>query len=266
QESAAYLRESLPQIPRVGIILGSGLGSIASEINDSISLPYASVPYMRTSTAPGHSGRFVCGTLNGVYVICMQGRLHAYEGYSASDVAYPIQVMKELGIEALILTNASGGINTSYAVGDIMVISDHINFTGLNPLVGPNDDEVGPRSHDMSHAYSPRLRELAKQAAYQQGIHLQEGVYIGCLGPSFETPAEIRAFRILGADAVGMSTVFEVIAATHCGLPVLAFSLITNMAAGIVADDTITMEEVADIGGRKAVQVCALVRDIVGEL
>lgn len=264
-ESASYLRDSLPQVPHVGLILGSGLGPIADSIEDPHCIPYASVPYMVQSSAPGHNGCFVCGMLNGVYVICMQGRLHAYEGHAARDIAYPVFVLKELGVETLLITNASGGINTEFAVGDLMLINDHINFTGKNPLIGPEEPGIGPRFNDMTNAYSPILARKIKAIAKRQQMDLKEGVYLGCLGPSFETPAEIRAFRTWGADAVGMSTVFEVIAAANCGMEVAAIALITNAAAGM-SEMPITSEEVNEVANRKAVGLCALFCELLQEL
>jgi purine-nucleoside phosphorylase len=223
------------------------------------------IPGFARSTAPGHKGRLVFGTLSGKTVVCMQGRFHYYEGYSMQDIVFPIRVLKLLGIKALIITNAAGGVNTSFSVGDLMLITDHINFLGINPLIGPNAEEFGPRFCDMGKTYTPALRELAKKAASVCGLTLKEGVYIACTGPSYETPAEIRAFRTLGADAVGMSTVPEAITASHCSLPVLAISLITNMAAGVL-DQTLSGEEVIEIGNKKAGELQALVKEVVHEL
>ena len=264
-ESASYLRDSLAVTPKVALILGSGLGDIADKIEGPQCVRYGSVPYMVQSTVEGHEGRFVAGTLSGKSVICMQGRLHAYEGYSARDVAYPVYVMRELGVDTLIITNAAGGIDTSYRPGDIMMITDHINFTGMNPLIGPSEAHLGPRYNDMTFAYTPALQQIMRRVAASQHVDLREGVYLGCLGPSFETPAEIRAFRTLGADAVGMSTVFEVIAAANCGLGVVALSLITNMAAGVL-EGAISSEEVDEIGARKAAQMCGLICGFLQEL
>ena len=201
-------------------------------------------------------------------MICMQGRLHFYEGHALSDIIFPVRVMKLLGVRSLIVTNAAGGVNTDFQVGDLMLIEDHINFMGTNPLIGPNDAEFGPRFCDMSYTYTPSLRRAAEEAAEKLGISLRRGVYLGCTGPSYETPAEIRAFRTLGADAVGMSTVPEAIAASHCGLKVLAFSLITNMAAGIL-DQPLSEEEVIEIGSRRGAELQRLITQIVtdcGEL
>ena len=264
QEAAAYVRGKLPRQPSIGIILGSGLGSIADEIESKIVIPYREIPHFVCSTAPGHKGQLVCGTLNGADVLCMQGRLHYYEGHSMQDILFPIRVMKLLGIETLIVTNAAGGVNLEFHAGDLMLIEDHINFLP-NPLIGPNDAEFGPRFCDMTYTYTPALRELAQQAAQKMNISLRRGVYMAVTGPSFETPAEIRAFRTLGADAVGMSTVPEVIAASHCGMQVLAFSLITNMAAGVTGEQ-LSEEEVIEIGGRQGHVLRSLVTEIVAKL
>ena len=249
--AAGFLRDRLPAAPQVGLVLGSGLGGLAGRLENPVYIPYSEIPGFVVSTAPGHAGRFVAGQLAGKQVLCMQGRLHFYEGHSMEDIVFPVRVMKELGIEALILTNAAGGVNLEFSVGDLMIIEDHINFMGRNPLTGPNDEEVGPRFCDMTFAYTPALRELALKVAAEQGVAVRTGVYLGYMGPSYETPAEIRAFRTLGADAVGMSTVPEVIAASHCGLPVLAISLITNMAAGI-EKKKLSGDEVIAIADRRA--------------
>ena len=264
QEAAAYVRSKLTGQPRVAMILGSGLGGIADEIANKVEIPYREIPHFACSTAPGHKGQLVCGTLNGTEVLCMQGRLHFYEGHSMQDIIFPIRMMKLLGIEKLIVTNAAGGVNLNFHVGDLMLIEDHINFLP-NPLIGPNVPELGPRFCDMTYTYTPALRELAQSVAQKKNIPLQKGVYLGCTGPSYETPAEIRAFRTLGADAVGMSTVPEAIAASHCGIQVLAFSLITNMAAGVTGDK-LTEEEVIEIGNRQGHVLRALVAEIVAQL
>lgn len=262
QEAAEYVRARIGETPRIGLILGSGLGGIAEVIEDKHVIPYGEIPHFVCSTAPGHKGQFVAGRFGGKPVICMQGRLHFYEGHTLSDIIFPVRVMKQLGVTSLIVTNAAGGINTSFQVGDLMLIEDHINFMGTNPLIGPNDASFGPRFCDMTYTYTPALRQAAQEAAQSLGLTLQKGVYLGCTGPSYETPAEIRAFRTLGADAVGMSTVPEVIAASHCGLQVLAFSLITNMAAGIL-DQPLTEEEVIEIGNRRGSDLQRLITRIV---
>ena len=262
---AEFIRQRVSATPKIGIVLGSGLGELGEKVENPIFVPYRDLPDFPVSTAPGHVGQFIFGTLGGKSVVCMQGRLHYYEGHALSDILLPVRVMRLLGVETLILTNAAGGINPSFSVGDIMLISDHINFMGVNPLVGPNDDAFGCRFPDMSFAYAPKLRELAKACAEETGTALQEGVYLACSGPSYETPAEIRAFRTLGADAVGMSTVPEVIAANHCGMQVLAFSLISNMAAGILKQK-LTEEEVLEAGRKKGAEMQALMQKIVEKL
>lgn len=265
QLAAAALQACLPQTPTVGIVLGSGLGGLAEQIEQPVYLPYGELPGFAASTAPGHAGRFVAGRLAGKYVLCMQGRLHFYEGHSMQDIAFPVRVMKVLGVKQLILTNAAGGVNTDFSVGDLMLIEDHINFMGQNPLTGQNDEAVGPRFCDMTFAYTPALRRLALEVAEQQSVQLQKGVYLGYMGPSYETPAEIRAFRALGADAVGMSTVPEVITASHCGLEVLAISLITNMAAGI-QKKKLSGDEVIEIANQRAQVLQQLVAGVVARL
>ena len=265
REAASYVKSKLSDTPRIGIVLGSGLGGLADQIREKREIPYREIPHFVTATAPGHKGQLVSGTIEGVPVLCMQGRLHFYEGHRMEDIVFPIRMMKLLGIETLIVTNAAGGINKDFQVGDLMLICDHINFMGTNPLIGPNQDELGPRFSDMSYAYTPALRTLAKKAAAEQKIPLREGVYLACTGPSYETPAEICAFRTLGADAVGMSTVPEVIAAAHCGIKVLAFSLITNMAAGVL-DQPLTEEEVLEVGARKGRELQSVIMRVISEL
>lgn len=265
QEAAAYIRSNITIQPRIGIILGSGLGGIADKIKAKQEIAYGDIPHFACSTAPGHKGQFVIGTLSHMPVICMQGRLHYYEGHDMQDIILPIRVMKLLGVETLIVTNAAGGANASYQVGDLMLIEDHINFMGRNPLIGPNDAAFGPRFCDMTYTYTPALRTIADAAAQRLGIPLRHGVYLACTGPSYETPAEIRAFRAWGADAVGMSTVPEVIAASHCGLKVLAFSLITNMAAGIL-DQPLTEEEVIQMGNHSGPMLQSLIMEIISDI
>ena len=245
--------------------MGSGLNGLAAAVENPPVVPYAAVPGMRQSTAPGHEGRFVAGTLEGTPVLCMQGRLHPYEGYGPAEVVFPVRLARRLGAEAFVVTNAAGGINAGYRPGQVVAIADHVNLTGQNPLVGPNSNALGIRFPDMSHAYSPRLRGLAQRAAADREYLLEEGVYLGVTGPSFETPAEIRAFRTLGADLVGMSTVWEVIAAVHCGLEVLGFSLVTNMAAGML-DEPITSEDVNRAAERGAADLEAIVRGVLADL
>lgn len=265
EKAVEFIKTKITENYEIGIILGSGLGTLGEKIQNPQYVDYKDIPNFPVSTAPGHVGRFVFGTLNNKKVMCMQGRIHLYEGYPVESVVMPIRVMKMMGVKTLIVTNAAGGINENFDVGDIMVISDHINFTGRNCLIGKNDDRFGVRFPDMSFGYSPELSKVAFDCAKKLGIKLQKGVYIGCTGPSYETPAEIRAFRIMGADAVGMSTVQEVIAANHCGINVLGFSLISNKAAGL-SGERLTEEEVLTIGRQKSEEMQTLITKIVGEL
>lgn len=265
EKAVEFIKTKITENYEIGIILGSGLGTLGEKIQNPQYVDYKDIPNFPVSTAPGHVGRFVFGTLNNKKVMCMQGRIHLYEGYPVESVVMPIRVMKMMGVKTLIITNAAGGINENFDVGDIMVISDHINFTGRNCLIGKNDDRFGVRFPDMSFGYSPELSKVAFDCAKKLGIKLQKGVYIGCTGPSYETPAEIRAFRIMGADAVGMSTVQEVIAANHCGINVLGFSLISNKAAGR-SGERLTEEEVLTIGKQKSEEMQTLITKIVGEL
>ena len=264
-EAAEYLRARLPARPDLALVLGSGLGGLADRIEDPVYIPYGQIPRFPVSTAPGHAGRFVFGRLSGRMVLCMQGRFHYYEGHDMAAIALPVRVLKALGCRALVLTNAAGGVNWDFSVGDFMLITDHINFMGANPLRGENDDAIGPRFCDMTHVYTPEFQQTTRQVAAQQGITLREGVYLGYMGPSFETPAEIRAFRTLGADAVGMSTVPEAIAASHCGLPVLGVSLITNMAAGM-AGKRLSGDEVIEIANQRGPVFQDFIRTVVGAL
>ncbi len=265
QKAEEYMRPLLPARPKIGVILGSGLGGLAETIKGAKCIPYADVPGMKAATAPGHAGRFVFGKLGGKDALLMQGRLHYYEGHSMEEIVFPVRLMRRLGIELLIVTNAAGSVNTQYWVGDFMLIRDHINMMGTNPLIGPNEDELGERFPDMSCAYPKSLRDTAKKCAEKMGIHLREGVYMGLTGPSYETPSEIRMFRLLGADAVGMSTVPEVIAAAHMKLPVLGISLITNMAAGIL-EQPLSGEEVIRVGQERGADLQALVTRIAKEV
>ena len=264
-EAAEDLRARLPARPDLALVLGSGLGGLADRIEAPVYIPYGQIPHFPVSTAPGHAGRFVFGRLSGRMVLCMQGRFHYYEGHDMAAIALPVRVLKALGCRALVLTNAAGGVNWDFSVGDFMLITDHINFMGANPLRGENDDAIGPRFCDMTHVYTPEFQQTARQVAAQQGITLREGVYLGYMGPSFETPAEIRAFRTLGADAVGMSTVPEAIAASHCGLPVLGVSLITNMAAGM-AGKRLSGDEVIEIANQRGPVFQDFIRTVVGAL
>ncbi len=234
---------------QIGVILGSGLGDYAEALEDAKVLSYSEIPGFPVSTVPGHAGQFCVGTLHGKRVAMMRGRFHYYEGYSLWDVTLPVRVMQRLGVKTLIITNAAGGVNTGFDPGDLMVISDCFGMTGANPLFGPNLDEFGPRFPDMSKAFDGELRALAHRCAKARGTTLREGVYVQCSGPCYETPAEIRMLRVLGADAVGMSTVPEVIVARHGGLRVLGISCITNMAAGIL-DQPLNHEEVMETSER----------------
>jgi len=261
-----FIRQELSnRQPEVAMVLGSGLGALAESIEAPVSIDYSDIPHFPVSTVPGHAGRIVFGILEGKSVLVFQGRFHYYEGYSMDEVVLPVRIMVRLGIKTLILTNAAGGINTAFIPGDLMCLSDHIKLTGLSPLRGPNIDEFGPRFNDMSDAYSGELRKILHQAADTTGVSIKEGVYAYMTGPSFETPAEIRMLRNLGADAVGMSTVPEVIAAAHAGLKVLAISTITNMAAGIL-DQPLSHEEVMETGQRVKDKLLALIREVLRQI
>ena len=253
-EAAGFLHSMLgPVTPRIGIVLGSGLGAVADAVVDPIQLPYAEIPHFPRSTVEGHSGRLVAGHLGGVSVLAMQGRVHFYEGYTAQQVTFPLRVLGALGLRAVVLTNAAGGIAEGYHIGQLVALGDHINLMGFNPLVGANEprfavkEGAGLRFFDMTEAYSKTLRGLAQQAAEEEGFKLAEGVYLAVSGPSFETPAEIRAFRSMGATLVGMSTVPETIVARHMGIEVLGISCVTNLAAGLGATP-LSHEEVFEAG------------------
>lgn len=235
-EAMLFMKQKLEgRAPRVGIILGSGLNPLAESIENAVYVPFADVPHMKKSTAEGHVGRFVCGIFGGKEVLAMQGRLHGYEGNTAVEVAFPVWLMHRLGVEVLITTNAAGAINETFSPGEFCIMSDHINFTGRNPIANAEAAEISERFFSMTDAYDPALRKLAIEAARDAGVTAHEGVYLGLLGPSFETPAEIRMFRAWGADTVAMSVVEEVIAARHAGMRVLGMSLVSNMAAGVGA-------------------------------
>lgn len=247
QEAAAYIQSKITDKPEIGMILGSGLGLLADLVEQPLKIQYGDIPHFPTSTVQGHHGELLIGKIENRTVVIMKGRFHMYEGYAADVTAFPIHVMKAIGVQKLVVMNAAGGIHTSYQPGDLMLISDHLNFTGRNPLLGSNDDRLGIRFPDMSKAYSPHLRQLALQVAMEQNISLQEGVYVGVLGPNYETPAEIRMLRTLGGDAVGMSTVCEVVTANYIQLEVLGISCISNMAAGIL-DQPLSHDEVMETG------------------
>jgi purine-nucleoside phosphorylase len=243
KETTLYIQSLVKTKPQVGIVLGSGLSNLAGEIQVEKEIPYDDIPHFPVSTVEGHHGKLILGTLSGKNVVAMSGRFHFYEGYSAQEVAYPVRVLKFLGIETLLISNAAGGINTSFKVGDLMIIRDHISFLTVNPLLGKNETELGPRFPDMSEPYSKQLISLAKSIAAELNISLKEGVYAGVTGPTFETRAEYKLLNLFGGDAVGMSTVQEVIAAIHSGLTVFAMSVITDI--GIREEEnTITHEEV----------------------
>ncbi|MDU1413428.1 MAG: purine-nucleoside phosphorylase [Clostridium sp.] len=262
KESVEYIKGKIDFKPEIGIILGSGLGDMADRVEDRVVIKYSEVPNMPVSTVHGHAGQFVCGTLEGKKVIMMQGRFHYYEGHPMRVLALPIHIMKFLGVESLIVTNACGGVNTDFVPGDLMIINDHINFTSSNPLIGSNDEEIGPRFPDMSTAYNREYIKLAKSVAASLDMNLKEGVYMMFTGPTYETPAEVRLARIVGADAVGMSTVPEVIVANHCGLKILGISCITNMAAGIL-DQPLNHEEVIETSKMVKEKFVALVKGVV---
>ena len=244
EESASFLRDKLPFVPDAALVLGSGLGALAGEAEGAVRLPYTAIPGFPRATVASHAGILTAGTLAGRPVLLFSGRFHYYEGYDAQTVAYYVRVLKLLGVRTLILTNAAGGVNLDYQVGDLMLIADHIQFGADSPARGVESPLFGPRFFDMTRAYSPRLRQLARRCAQAEGIPVREGVYFYMPGPQFETPAEIRAIRLLGGDAVGMSTVMEATAAAQCGIDVLGLSCITNLAAGMVPDAAISDEEV----------------------
>jgi purine-nucleoside phosphorylase len=269
--AAQYIRSLSQLAPTVGIILGSGLGAFAEQVEQAVAIPYGDIPYFPQSTVQGHSGRLVLGTISGAPVAVMQGRVHAYEGYPLQEVTFPMRVLALLGIRSVIVTNAAGGIRASLKPGELVVLADHINLTGTNAALGPNEPRFGisslfgQRFFDMSSAYAPHLRAMAVQEGARQGLLLTEGVYLAVLGPSYETPAEIRAFRTLGADLVGMSTVHEVIVARHMGIEVLGLSLVTNMAAG-VANEKIDHEEVMATGRNIAQQFTNLLTALIPQI
>jgi len=244
-EASQYIRKQTSSTPTIGLILGSGLGVLAEEINEQIVIPYGDIPHFPKSTVAGHKGQIVLGNLEGKQVLAMQGRFHYYEGYSMEQVTFPIRVMKELGIHSIVVTNAAGGINTDFSPGDLMLIDDHINNMGTNPLIGPNDEDLGVRFPDMSSVYDEEYIQLAERCAKELDLTVKKGVYVGNTGPTYETPAEVNMLRTLGGDAVGMSTVPEVIVAGHANLRVLGISCISNMAAGIL-DQPLSHREVIE--------------------
>jgi purine-nucleoside phosphorylase len=249
----------------VGVVLGSGLGAFADTLEDRAETPYANIPGWPVSTAAGHAGKLVTGRIGQTDVVVMAGRAHLYEGYTAQQVVFGIRELARREVRALIVTNAAGGINLEYKPGDLVLISDHINLQGANPLIGPNDDSLGPRFPDMSHAYPRAYRDIARKAGSELGLSLKEGIYAGLLGPNYETPAEIQYLRIIGADLVGMSTVPEVIAANHLGMKVLGISCVTNMAAGMLPQK-LSHKEVLDTGERVKETLSALLRAVIPRL
>src|SRR3984957_7449374 len=271
-EASAFLKDRLGFLsPRIGIVLGSGLGAVADAIPNPILIPYIEIPYFPHSTVEGHSGRIVAGLLGGIPVVVMQGRVHFYEGYTPQQVTFPMRVLGALGLRVVILTNAAGGIQQGYRIGQLLVLSDHINFLGFNPLVGPNEprfalrDGAGLRFFDMTEAYSKGLRALAQKAAEADGFTMDEGIYLAVPGPSFETPAEIRAFRTLGATLVGMSTVPETIVARHMGLEVLGISCVTNLAAGLGATQ-LSHQEVFEAGKQVEHRLAGLFKRLLPQI
>lgn len=265
-ESAAHLLLSHTALrPRIGLVLGSGLGSFADELGESIRIPYTTIPHFPRSTAIGHAGQMVIGRVERTPVVAMQGRVHLYEGYTAQQVAFPVRVFGRMGVRAIIFTNAAGGINPEYKQGALVLIRDHINLQGQNPLIGPNDERFGERFPDLTHAYSKSFREIAQRVAHKSGKNMAEGVYAALAGPSYETPAEIRHLRVIGADLVGMSTVPEVIVARHMKIEVLAISCVTNMAAGIL-DKPLSSVEVFETTERVRGEFVALLRALIPEV
>lgn len=262
ERAAKFVLSKTKLRPRIGLVLGSGLGAFADDFEGATRIPYAKIPHFPVSTAIGHAGKLVIGKVEGVVVAGMQGRVHFYEGYPMQEVAFPIRVLARMGVRAVILTNAAGGINKGYKQGALVVIRDHINLFGANPTIGPNDERFGPRFFDMTTAYHKPYAEAALAAGRKLGIDIQQGTYCIIGGPSYETPAEIRAMRTLGADLAGMSTIPEVIAARHMGVKVLGISCVTNMAAGVL-DTPINHEEVLETGERVKAQFVSLLRAVI---
>jgi purine-nucleoside phosphorylase len=264
-EAAETVRSVIPEPPALALVLGSGLGALVESFSDRVAIPYGYIPHFPVPTVAGHAGNLVSGSLSGTRVLALQGRFHHYEGYDLDEVTFPVRVLQLLGVETLILTAATGAIRTDLAPGDLVCLSDHLNLIGLNPLRGPHDARLGERFLDLTEVYSARLRRLAQEEADRLGLGLFEGVYACLPGPSYETPAEIRMLRALGADVVGMSTVPEAIVAQHAGMEVLALALVTNMAAG-VAGTPISHEEVLQAGRHATPQLGALIEAVVARL
>lgn len=265
EKTAEYVKSRVPFAPELGLILGTGLGPLAKQIENPVEIDYRDIPNFLVSTAPDHAGKLIFGTLEGKKLVCMSGRFHSYEGYDFEQLAIPVRLFKLLGVKQLIVTNAAGGVNERYRPGDIMVISDHIKLNGASPMRGKNLPEFGDRFFDVSRMYTPRLRELALRLAKDTALRVHEGVYFFMPGPQFETPAEIRAIRLLGGDAVGMSTVTEALTAAHCGIELLGFSVITNMAAGML-DQPLTTEEVSETGRMIEERFSAYLKSVIREM
>ncbi|BAB05251.1 purine-nucleoside phosphorylase [Halalkalibacterium halodurans] len=265
KQSAEYLLGKIKNKPAIGLILGSGLGELANEIEEAVHIPYEQIPNFPVSTVEGHAGQLVIGTLHGKNVVAMQGRFHYYEGYTMQEVTFPVRVMKEIGVELIVVTNACGGMNKNFAPGDLMIITDHLNMTGDNPLIGPNVEEWGPRFPDMSHAYTPELVEFVEETANRLDIKVQKGVYAGITGPTYMTGAELIMLRNLGGDVIGMSTVPEVIVARHAGMKVIGISCITDMAIGEEIAG-ITHEEVVAVANKTKPKFIKLVKEIVANV
>lgn len=264
-EARDFIMSKTDNRPAIGLILGSGLGTLADEIINPVVIPYSKIPHFAKSEAIGHANELVIGELNGKIVAAMKGRFHYYEGYTLDEVTFPVRVMKALGIENIIITNACGAVNTNFNPGDLMLITDHLNLVGTNPLIGPNNDELGTRFPDLSKVYNTELRSIATKVANKLDMNLQQGVYAWWSGPTYETPAEIRMIRTLGADAAGMSTVPEAIVATHGGMKVLGISCLTNMACGIL-DQPLNHDEVIEVAGKVKVKFVELVKGVLEEI
>ncbi|CDM68592.1 Purine nucleoside phosphorylase 1 [Clostridium bornimense] len=265
KESVEYIKSKINSTPSIALILGSGLGDIAEEVEDAIYIDYKDVPHMPISKVVGHKGRFVIGKLSGKDVIMMQGRFHYYEGHNPEIIALPIYIMKLLGVNDIVITNAAGGVNTTFNAGDLMIISDQINGAGVNPLIGENNDELGPRFPDMSKIYNDRLIDVTEKCGKKLNLELKKGVYYMTSGPCYETPAEIKMIRILGGDAVGMSTAPEAMVANYCGMNILGISCITNMAAGVL-NQPLNHEEVIETSNNVKKDFIALIKEIIKEV
>jgi len=264
-EAKDYIQKKLIETPKIGMILGSGLGNLVDQMTEVIEIPFSKIPYFKTTSAVGHQGVIAAGYLEGQYVIALKGRYHYYEGHTLDEVTFPVRVLKLLGVETLIITNSCGAVNKSFNPGELMLITDHLNLTGNNPLIGDNIEELGPRFPDASEIYTKSLRELALKAANHLNIKLNQGVYAWWTGPSYETPAEIKMIRTLGADAVGMSTVPESLVASHMNMKVLGISCLTNMASGIL-DQKLTHDEVIEVAGQANASFSKLILNIIKKM